>query len=237
MENNNSSNNKIAHPILGIPQKAGDSYVVKDRAIVGLVYTLVCPKCRKHLLIKASSAKLNKIQCKNCGATIYYKGQENPSRPVPTQRFASDKNEEKEHNNSETQEPGKENELKEKKESKESAGTVKFSKPNVKFVWGNILRRKVYEIKHLGEYYIGRDDDEIKSDIMIADDYVSRRSVLLEVLPQAGGGCQYKITVKNASNPVLVNVQEITIASSTYLNYGDTILVGNTTLTFKRNDK
>ena len=59
MENNNSSNNKIAHPILGIPQKAGDSYVVKDHAIVGLVYTLVCPKCHKHLLIKASSAKLN----------------------------------------------------------------------------------------------------------------------------------------------------------------------------------
>ena len=48
---------------------------------------------------------------------------------------------------------------------------------------------------------------------------------------------QFEITVKNASNPVLVNGQEITIGSSTYLNYGDTILVGNTTLTFKRNDK
>ena len=102
---------------------------------------------------------------------------------------------------------------------------------------GNIFNRKTFKIRSIGEYYIGRDDDEVKSDLMIKDDYVSRRSILLEVIPKGGTECLYKITVKHASNPILVNAKEIAIGESVYLNYGDTILVGNTTLTFKRNDK
>lgn len=207
MENNSDLNRKIMHPILGIPQKVGNAYVVKDYALVGKIYTIVCPQCHQPLLVKVSSPNPQKATCKDCGAAIYFKGKEIPARKV------------------------------ESNPTIKSDGTVKFAKPNAKIVWGNLFNRKTFEIRMLGEYHIGRDDDEIKSEIMIKDDYVSRRSVLLEVIPKGGNECFYKLTVKHAANPVLVNGKEIAIGESAYLNYGDTIWVGNTTLTFKRNDK
>ena len=61
---------------------------------------------------------------------------------------------------------------------------------------------------------------------------MSRRSILIEVA-QAPKGFTYKLTVKKCTNPVLINGKEQEVGNSIYLNYGDTILVGNTTLTFK----
>jgi len=252
MENNiNNSENKVAYPLLGIPKKVGKSYLVKDHALVGLTYTIVCPQCHKHLLVKAASPKTQKKTCTDCGAEIYFPAK---ARPVyhevpkernnvteeaiggnPTQKYNPNHKVVVEDEASNTI-YDKDRGIKDNIDNSGVSGTIKLGKPNAKIVWGNVFNRKAFEIKVLGGYYIGRDDDEVKSDIIIKDDYVSRRSILLEVIPKGGTECLYKITVKKASNPVLVNGKEIAIGESAYLNYGDTILVGNTTLTFKRNN-
>ena len=252
MENNiNNSEKKATYPLLGIPKKVGKAYLVKDHALVGLTYTIVCPQCHKHLLVKATSSKTQKKTCTDCGAEIYFPAK---ARPVyhevpkernnvteeaiggnPTQKYNPNHKVVVEDEASKTIHD-EERETKENIDYSSNGETRKVGKPNAKIVWGNIFSRKTFEIRVLGEFYIGRDDDEIKSDIVIKDDYVSRRSVLLEVIPKGGTECLYKITVKHASNPVLVNGKEIAIGESAYLNYGDTILVGNTTLTFKRNN-
>lgn len=252
MENNiNNSNDKVAYPLLGIPKKVGKAYLVKDHALVGLIYTIVCPQCHKHLLVKAASSRTQKKTCSDCGAEIYFPAK---ARPVHQEAPKERKNVKEEENgcnpthkynpshkvvvDNETSKTvhDEDRETKENVDNSGNSGTVKFGTPNAKIVWGSIFNRKTFEIRVLGEYYIGRDDDELKSDIVIKDDYVSRQSVLLEVIPKGGKECLYKITVKHASNPVLVNGKEIAIGESAYLNYGDTILVGNTTLTFKRNN-
>lgn len=245
----NSVGGNLKYPLLGIPQKAGNAFVVKDYAIVGKVYTVVCPQCKKVLLVKASSATPQKATCKECGAVIYFKGKDIPAvkaeeghrdeldfHSVATQKYSPSRSDMSENSKS-SESPLSENSPLDKEQEKEESKTTKFSKPNAKIVLGNIFNRKTFKIRSIGEYYIGRDDDEVKSDLMIKDDYVSRRSILLEVIPKGGTECLYKITVKHASNPILVNAKEIAIGESVYLNYGDTILVGNTTLTFKRNDK
>lgn len=201
---------KVTHPILGrpVPSDSG-TYVVKNPALVGKVYTIVCPQCQKVILVKAPAAKAYKLACKDCSTAISFIGKE-PSK----------RQDDKTSQNASSEET--------------STGTQKYGKPNAKIVWGGLFSKKSFDIVRLGQYYIGRDDDETKSDVSIKDDYVSRRSLLLEAIPKGGNECLYKLTVKSAANPVLVNGQQKEIGESVYLNYGDTILVGNTTLTFKK---
>ena len=204
-----------SHPILGTPVRVdGGAYIVKNRAFVGKIYTVVCPKCQKPLLVKAPSAKIFKATCKACGTSVCYRGMEEASKPVSSQ----------------------EAKLKEKDADKPNP-TYKYGRPEARLEWGGFLSRKHYNIQRSGKHYIGRDDDELRSDISIQDEYVSRRSVLIEAIPKGGKECLYKLTVNSATNPVLINGQAKNVGESIYLNYGDTILVGNTTLTFKRGTK
>lgn len=244
----NNVGGKLKYPLMGIPQKAGNAFVVKDYAFVGRVYTIVCPQCKKPFLVKVTSATPQKTTCKECGTVVYFKGKDIPVtksegehhdepalHSIPTQKYSPIRRDESKNSESSNSSLSENTPL-DKDQGKKVGETTKFAKPCAKIVWGNVFSRKTFEIRVLGEYYIGRDDDEIKSDVMIKDDYVSRRSLLLDVIPKGGTECLYKITVKHAKNPVLVNGKEIAIGESAYLNYGDTILVGNTTLTFKRND-
>lgn len=204
------SNN--GHPILGTPLHVdGGAYVVKNRAVVGKVYMVICPKCQKPLLIKASSTKKYKATCKACGISIYFMGKEQSSRQTDTQQT--------------------------KQQEKNAEDTLKYGRPDARLEWGGVFSKKYYNIQRPGEHYIGRDDDEIRSDVSIKDEYVSRRSVLIEAIPKGRNECLYKLTVKSATNPVLVNGQAKEVGESIYLNYGDTLLVGNTTLIFKRGRK
>lgn len=235
--NNNYNSVSDAHsgyPILGVPQQVdGGVYIVKNRAVIGIIYTIKCPKCQKNLYVQAQSVKAHKTACKGCGTPIYFIGKEVQNNVVNEQQpekltGSTEKVSREEENNQNTK----------KNEEEESKKTEKFGKPNAKFVWGSVFNRKSFEIKRMGEYYIGRDDDEMLSDVSIHDDYVSRRSIVINVIPKEGSkNCNYKMTVMKASNPVRVNGQEIVVGGSVFLNYGDTILVGNTTLTFKQNKK
>lgn len=118
-------------------------------------------------------------------------------------------------------------------------GTEKFPpnrKLHARLTWGGIFKRKHYDFTTLGEHYIGRIDKEVKSDVMIDDEFASRRSVVIDVMPKSGD-YNYLLTVKHATNPVRVNGIAKETGESVYLNYGDTILIGNTTLTFKKREK
>ena len=96
MENNiNNSNDKVAYPLLGIPKKVGKAYLVKDHALVGLIYTIVCPQCHKHLLVKAASSRTQKKTCSDCGAEIYFPAK---ARPVHQEAPKERKNVKEEEN-------------------------------------------------------------------------------------------------------------------------------------------
>lgn len=217
-------------PILGTPRKIKDGvYGIKNKAIIGRPYTIVCPECHKSMQIRAESTKAHKRICKNCNTIICYIGKEEEAVPNEEDAAPTIEPEEEEEKSALTHKykMGREN------NKPDTPHAVETAMPNAKLVWGGLFRKKSYELNRTGKYYIGRDDEEIKSDIAIDDAYVSRRSVLIEVVNR-DKGCSYKLTVKNATNPVLVNGQEYRLEEFVYLNYGDTILVGNTTITFKQ---
>lgn len=211
-------------PILGTPQAMKDgSYFIKNKAVIGKVYQLVCPECKSAFLVKALSTKAHKGTCKKCGKAIFYIGKDESveevgqeqAENIPTQKYKM-----------------------RSRMNQTAADGGKSDKANAKLVWGGFFNRNTFVFDKPGEFYIGRDDDTVKSDIIIKDDYVSRRSLCMEVITKPDSNdYSYKLTVRNATNPVLINGQEMASGESVYLNYGDTILVGNTILTFKRCEK
>ncbi len=88
---------------------------------------------------------------------------------------------------------------------------------------------------HEGQNTIGRADVDLPSDIEIKNDTtVSRRSVAIEVTNKEGKGYQFKLKVLRALNPVMHNDKPLIEGEIVYLNYGDSIRLGKTTLRFKR---
>lgn len=201
-------------PILGKAletEKRKGVYVVKEKAMVGWLYQIECPVCHKQLYVKAKEAKPWIENCKHCGTKIIIQG----CATDPNKNKIEQPHEKAIQDNHTTQKLriGK---------NIQSSGRI---------VWGGILSRKSYTL-HEGENYIGRNDQENPSDVSINDEYVSRRSILIEV-EKVEKGYTYKLTVKKCTNPVLINGQEQEVGNSIYLNFGDTIHVGNTALAFK----
>lgn len=96
----------------------------------------------------------------------------------------------------------------------------------MKLVLGHFLGKKEY-ILSKGIHYIGRLDDEKKSDFEIKDKYASSRSVRIDV-NENGGSLVYRMTVERAMNPVYHNSRELTVGDIVYLTYGDTLKLGKT---------
>jgi len=197
-------------------QKQKGTYIMRDKAEVGKVYLMECPACHKASMVKAKEPKPFICTCNYCKTKTLIVGCQTGSQQALTAK---------------PQQGTKEN------TNQESLPTDKIrihsgkAQTSGKLVWGGLLRRKSY-LLYEGANYIGRNDSEIPSDVTIDDEYVSRRSILIEVIPVAKG-YTYKLTVKKCTNPVLINGKEQQVGNSINLNYGDTILVGNTTLTFK----
>lgn len=81
---------------------------------------------------------------------------------------------------------------------------------------------------------IGRADFDTPSDISIKNDpTISRRSVTIEVVPKENGFLA-KMKVLRAANPVLHNDKPLMEGEIIYLNYGDSIRLGRTTLRFNK---
>lgn len=103
---------------------------------------------------------------------------------------------------------------------------------NGKLVWEELLAKKKYVLRE-GENYIGRKEPGVHSNLTLKDEYASARSVCINVKYSEEEGYSFHLTVLKATNPVLVCGKEYEEGHSIDLNYGDTIVLGNTTLTFK----
>lgn len=205
-------------PVLGKAKELKPGvYGVKKLASVGKIYSIPCPKCDRLIIINAKAPGVFRTVCPACKTPVIYKC-------------------------SEEKEPEEQEAIKEKVKLSEKSSVVterfRFRKGkmiNGKLVWGGLFSRKSY-ILHEGENYIGREDKDLPSDVSLKDDYASRRSIKIEVLP-GNKGNSFKLTVENATNPILVNGQSMAVGNSVYLNFGDTIVLGNTTIIFKEAKK
>lgn len=192
-------------------------YSVNKYAIVGRIYSVTCPMCGQKLVIHPTQVKSLKLKCTKCGTKILVGVKEAPKvKPEP----AASSNKEQ------SKEVASEGGNKTKK-VKQNQGVV----AGAQLQWGGIFSRKSYQL-HVGDNYIGRKDLDVPSDVMIDDEYASRRSVKITVARQ-DNGYSYKFTVENATNPVLVNGTPQDVGYGLYLNYGDTIKLGKTSITFK----
>lgn len=85
---------------------------------------------------------------------------------------------------------------------------------------------------------IGRKDRDEPSDISVNDATASRQSVKIEVTKgEKTGRHIFKLTVMRTTNAVYVNHNALYSKSSIYLNYGDTIKVGETVFTLMAEEK
>lgn len=194
-------------PAQPVPGKT-NLYYIEEHAIAGKRYAMRCGGCSRETVVAAQSG-INKIKCKHCGAVTAF-GADSP------------------------QNGQKQPQEKEKKPTEIIGGNGRMYEP-AELIWGRLFSNKHYPLKP-GTHYIGRRNVAEPSDIQLDDQFVSRRSVSIEVMPQ-GEGLTYKLVVLKATNPVLVNNVEILAGNSIYLNFGDTITMGKTRLTLRKAKK
>lgn len=242
--NAENPNQKKTVSLLGKPEKApGDNrvYVIKQRAKIGMLYKMVCPECGFSMVKKVVKDGRQRWDCPQCKAIVGFaavanspksapKSQENPPVGKPQVEKAQLENENQEMASKNREKPDG------KKQEAPRKPTTKLDKSAQQslgeFVWGSYFSRKHFALR-LGSIMIGRKDGQEPSDLQLNDNYVSRRSVLLDVIP-SDKSYLFKMTVKNASNPVYVNGSEIAVNNSVYLNFDDIIIMGKTKLTFKK---
>ena len=88
-----------------------------------------------------------------------------------------------------------------------------------------------------GETTIGRKSNDVPSDIGLDDGTASRRSVKIVVTRgEQTGKYIFKLVVLRTTNAVYVNQNALYNNSEIYLNYGDTIKLGETTVTLLANN-
>ncbi len=182
-------------------------YYVKEPAIVGMMYALHCPDCGFELAKKIQNTGIHKHICPQCKTVVGF-GAIAQSTTVGGE--------------------------KEQQEQQEKKPTVHFNMGGGmgEIVWSHLLCTKRYKLG-TETVTIGRKDKNEPSTISLSDDYVSRRSVTIEPL-KTDKGFLFKFTVQRTSNPIFVNDREIMVGNSIYLNYGDNIKMGKTTLTFRQ---
>ncbi len=185
---------------------------------------IVCPTCRRWIIFKGDDMGVQRIVCKKCDTTVLYKCiRKDVGRAlIQVEKTSSDNSPESEQAPTAVEKPKRK--------------TVRFrdsshNLTNGKLVWGSFLMRKNYMLK-VGENWIGRQDREDASDLMLKDEYMSRRSACLEV-SQWKDDYSFKFTVHKACNPVKVNGRILEEGQSIYLNFNDYIEMGRTRFFFK----
>ena len=197
--------------------------MVKAAAIAGNAYTLHCPCCQRFFTFKALPAGSNVAHCPYCKSVFGYNSYDRPTHT------AGDK-ERKPQTQAQTDAqsaPHKPTKPINMQRSHRAMGKIEWRKMG--------LLTKSVPLR-IGSNTIGRRDANQPSDIMFDDSYMSRKSVDIEVMPElTSTSYTFKLTVLRAANPVFVGSAQLMKGNSIYLNYGDTIKLGNTTLTFKEN--
>ena len=207
MQNMERKKRKMKYPLLGEAQQRfeGDNiYVVHERAIVGKVYSFICPRCHSVFISKTVNDDVVKVKCPECDTYICFssQGERQDSTIRRTQIINGN-------------------------ESSTLEGVL---------VWSN---NGHVESKVLmpGETTIGRKSNDVPSDIGLDDGTASRRSVKIVVTRgEQTGKYIFKLVVLRTTNAVYVNQNALYNNSEIYLNYGDTIKLGETTLTLLANN-
>lgn len=186
------------------------SYAVRPAVPVNTPYAFKCPKCGKMVLFKLPKTGVLGVKCRHCSSLSFVKG--------------VNKKETKPSTKAQPKDDGVTNRV----------GKNKHPSPGV-LSWGNIFNRKQFVLPE-GTTVIGRKDSKRPSDIEFKDSEMSRQSVAIEVTLREKEYF-FKLTVKNALNDVLHNNKPIMVSESVYLNYDDSIKLGNTVINFKEKKK
>ena len=207
---------QAAIPLLGRVVKTSKEgiYAVKEQAVVGRQYMVICPACGKPVLVNASEPKVVRAMHKTCNAPIVIKAVALTNHGTN----AKENNDAKEFSDEDV------------KVNLTGKEVLLGSKTNAKLTWWSLMRRKQYVLR-IGKNYVGRRDNDNPSNLSLKDEYASAKSICIEVSKSARG-YSFHLTVEHATNPVLINGKEQPEGSSFDLNYGDIIKLGNTTLTF-----
>lgn len=207
---------QAAIPLLGRVVKTSKEgiYAVKEQAVVGRQYIVICPACGKPVLVNAPEPKVVRAMHKTCNVPIIIKA----VAPIDQ--------------GNEVPNTDGSNESSEKAEGVilTDKNVILGRKTNAKLSWWSLTGRKQF-ILRIGKNYVGRRDAENPSNLSLKDEYASAKSICIEVNKSARG-YSFHLTVEHATNPVLINGKEQPEGSSFDLNYGDIIKLGNTTLTF-----
>ena len=220
---------KATVPILGdvVKTKKEGVYAVKEPAIVGKQYMVICPVCGKPVLTKATEPIVFRTMHKTCNAPIIIKGVE-MNNTATTDCNGSQVGQKADETSDQRPDAGS----KGSDEVNVTGKEVRLgSKTNAKLSWWSMTGRKAFVLR-IGKNYIGRRDNEFPSNLSLKDEYASARSICIDVNKTARG-YTFHLTVEHATNPVLINGKDQPEGSSFDLNYGDTIKLGNTTLSFK----
>lgn len=200
------------------PWKNG-TFAVRPAIPIQTPHAFHCPTCGKTVLFSLPKTGVLGVKCKICSTLTFAKGVDKDARQATNKPDSASMNT----NNTDTEQ-----------ESESRQPTVRSHQKKVgrgELSWGNIFRRKHYPLSE-GVITIGRKDDKRPSDIEFKDAEMSRQSVELEVLNHEEKGNLFKLTVKNALNPVLLNNRPLGVGESIYLNFDDTIQLGNTVINF-----
>ncbi len=229
--------------------------LINQDFFVNVPYKVMCPHCNKaEIPIRSEKTCKGAIKCPHCKGTIVVEIKEkNASKPpidlgddfYINQSYSVICPHCKEENLSISQDtPGQGVIV-----CSKCKGRVLFTsrKPTEQIVKSELIQRfrgklillrrgwlnKDYHLKD-GNNIVGRHDESMVSDIAIkGDSSMSRQSVEIEV-DHHDKGYSFKLTVKNAANPVLHNNKQLAIGDSISLNFGDTIILGKTKLRFDK---
>lgn len=204
--------------LLGLAHPTDDgNFVINEHAVLGVPVRIKCGKCGKMHLLTPSKAGIKSISCASCSSTIIF-SVDAPAAQSPIKVATTKK---------EATEPQMTVALRDHNKQ-QSMGAISFGG-----FWG--IKRKIIRLR-VGQNTIGRIDNEKPSSISFNDNFMSRQSVMIDVMPadDARAGYRFLFRVMNAANPVYVNKQQYAVGDSVYLNYGDTIRLGRTTVRFVR---
>lgn len=196
-------------------------YAVKEKAVVGKQYIVICPACGKPILVKASEPVVFRAMHKTCNMPIIIRGVAAVSQEAKQTEEIHERDKRKKGSNSTVLQEGI---------VQTSKNVVPGSKTNAKLSWWSFTGRKQFVLR-MGKNYVGRRDEENPSNLSLKDAYASAKSICIDV-NRSARGYTFHLTVEHATNPVLINGKEQPEGSSFDLNYGDIIRLGNTTLTF-----
>lgn len=239
-------------PVLGTPIRYKDSeklFVIKNRAKVNTPYKVVCPTCGNEIMLMARKADaVIREKCSHCGVTVAFKAS-NPQEEVKLESTKKS-NAPKTPALPEIPKLPDVPEIPSEGRKTINLGTtgagvrekalprsLSFGKPKGMLVWKSgtsLMRRMKFFVLNEGSNTIGRNDAHIPSTVMIeGDPEMSRRSVEINVIRVKGQPDYfYDLTILKSTNPVFVNGRPVGYGKKVRLNYGDTICMGKTTISF-----